>query len=152
MKRKFDEVYDLYAPLLYRIAYTYMKNKEDSEDVVQDVFLKWFHHLSFQSQEHEKAWLIVCCKNICKNNLKKWWKQQNTNEIDIYYRENQKDDFYYISMLPENLKIITYLYYYEGYSSVEIGKILKKSDSTIRSQLQLAKDKMKKMIEGENDE
>lgn len=152
MKSRFDTIYDLYAPMLYRIAFTYLKNKEDSEDVVQDIYIKWFHHLSFQNEEHEKAWLIRCCHNLCKNNLKKWWKQKNTDQIDLYYRKENKDEFYYVSQLPEHLKIITYLHYYEGYTSQEIGRIMEKSDSTIRTQLQQAREKIKEMIEGDRNE
>ena len=60
-------LYDRYAAMLYRLALSTMKNREDAEDVVQSVFEKYVlrPHL-FLSREHEKAWMLRVTMNQCK--------------------------------------------------------------------------------------
>lgn len=149
---RLDEVYQQYAPMIYRLSYTYLHNRDDSEDIVQEVFIKWLKHKNFKDDDHEKAWLIVTCQNLCKNHLKHWWrKNKNIDKYNIEYNDTH-DEFKLITLLPIHLKTIVYLYYYEGYTSQEIGQILNKSDSTIRSQLQTARKKLKNILEEDKNE
>ena len=69
--REFEEKYDQYKTVIYRIAFTYLKNNEECEDAMQEVFLKYLLSApAFESTEHEKRWLIRVTVNYCKNNLK----------------------------------------------------------------------------------
>ena len=55
----FRDVYQTYLPMVYRIAFTYLKNPQDSEDAAQETFLRLMRlEKPLQSQEHCKAWLI----------------------------------------------------------------------------------------------
>ena len=56
---------------LYRVSFMYLKNAHDSEDAVHNTFLKAIETgKRFESEKHEKAWLIRVASNICKNMLK----------------------------------------------------------------------------------
>lgn len=148
---EFSQVYELYADDIYRLCFSFMQNHMDAEDAVQETFLKYYDcEKSFDSKEHLKAWLIVTASNHCKNILKQWWrKRQHLEDYqDIVGRESQMVDemMELVMKLPEKYKTAVYLYYYEGYDSREIAKLLHKPDSTIRTYLQKAKKLLKKQL------
>ena len=77
------EIYDRHVDTVYRICYSFMKNPADTEDMVQETFLRLLSTgKRFENERHEKAWLIVTASNLCKDALKKWWRR-NEN-IDDY--------------------------------------------------------------------
>ena len=62
---------ELYADMIVRISYSYLKRTCDAEDICQTVFLKFLtERRVFDSQEHEKAWIIRATVNACKDTLK----------------------------------------------------------------------------------
>ena len=148
---EFSKVYELYADDIYRLCFSFMKNHMDAEDIVQETFLKYYYSdKKFDNIEHIKAWLIVTASNHCKNVLKQWWRKRQSLEE---YQENSGQDYQMadevmelVMKLPEKYKTTIYLYYYEGYNSREIAKLLKKPDSTIRTYLQKAKKLLKKQL------
>ena len=153
---KFKEIYDRNVDAVYKVSFSYMKNKHDAEDVVQDTFVQLIRkNPQFENEKHERAWLIVTASNLCKNSLKSW-KRKN-EDIEDYeselIEENKQDDTLQIVLnLPEKYKTVIYLYYYEGYSSIEIAKAMDKKESTVRSLLKRGRDILKIQIGGELDE
>ena len=153
---KFKEIYDRNVDAVYKVSFSYMKNKHDAEDVVQDTFVQLIRkNPQFENEKHERAWLIVIASNLCKNSLKSW-KRKN-EDIEDYeselIEENKQDDTLQIVLnLPEKYKTVIYLYYYEGYSSIEIAKAMDKKESTVRSLLKRGRDILKIQIGGELDE
>ena len=64
------EIYNRQVDTVYRICFSFMKNQADTEDMVQETFLRLLSSgVIFQSEEHEKAWLIVTASNLCKDLL-----------------------------------------------------------------------------------
>ena len=62
---------DLYADTILRISYSYLKQTCDAEDICQTVFLKYLtNDCTFDSIDHEKAWIIRTTINACKDYLK----------------------------------------------------------------------------------
>lgn len=150
-EQEFAEIYDMYADDIYRLCFSYMKNRMDAEDAVQETFLKYYRlDKSFDSAQHLKAWLIVTASNYCKDILKQWWRKRKNLEDyqDVIGGEKQMVDemMELIMRLPEKYKTPLYLYYYEGYDSGEIAQILKKPPSTIRTYLQKARKLLKKEL------
>jgi len=152
--QSFEEAYKRYVDMLYRVCFSYMKNAADSEDVVADVFVKLLKcGKGFESAEHEKAWLLRTAVNQCKDRLKHWWnRHENIDDYEhlecvnrIYEDETLKS----VMELPERYKAAVYLYYYEGYSSAEISRILKKPRSTILNHLHEARKTLKGVFENE---
>lgn len=134
------EVYERHVDNIYRLCYSYMRNPEDARDALQTTFLKLLKSgKEFESVEHEKAWLIVTAGNTCKDLLKSWWKKHTVVLDDALTEEITGEEnralLEELMKLPANIRISLYLHYYEGYSSEEIGRFLKKSSGTVRGYL-----------------
>ena len=67
----FDELYQKYGEMLYKIAFLYFGNSHDAEDALQEVFVKALQKLPNGTDEHQKAWLIRVTQNQCKDMLKR---------------------------------------------------------------------------------
>jgi len=150
------EIYDRHKDMVYRICYAYMKNSADTEDIIQEAFVRMIKAgVDFENAEHEKAWLIRTATNLCKNNLRHWWRKRENIEdhTNLQAREFEINDTFKVVMtLPDKYKSVVYLYYYEGYDSVEISKILGKPQSTIRYFLSNARKILREKLGGDFDE
>ena len=152
-----DETYRKYANMIFQVSFSYMKKATDAEDIVADVFVKLIKRgtkfQKFQNEEHEKAWLLRTAINLCKNNLKHWKRKSvNIDEYENLPTENPfhiDDAFKAVMELPERYKNVVYLYYYEGYATAEIARILKKPQSTVRVHLHEARKILKGVLENE---
>jgi RNA polymerase sigma-70 factor (ECF subfamily) len=150
-----EELYKWHSKMVYRVSFSYLKNSEDAKDVVSDIFLKLLQtKIFFQSAEHEKAWLLRATINKCKDFLKSW-RRKNVN-IDDYSDIIEGEDPFKsdevlkaVMDLPEKYKYIIHLHYYEGYTTEEISKMLKKPHSTVRYHLQEARKILKGVLENE---
>ncbi len=145
------EIYQRQKETIYRICFLYLKNPADAEDAVQDTFFKLIKaRPSFESQTHEKAWLIRTAANTCKNALRHWWKKRESIEehCDISGPEdtNTGDVVKAILELPDKYKIVVVLYYYEGYTGAEIANILQKPPSSVRNYLHDARTILRKRL------
>lgn len=124
-KENIEEVYQRHVVMLYRVAYSFMKNGPDAEDMVQEAFVRLLHSgMTFQSPEHEKAWLIVTVSNLCKSALRSPW-QRRTGLDDMAEPPAAADatpdeTLEAVLALPEDYKLPVYLFYYEGYPTAEI--------------------------------
>ena len=155
---QFNEKYYLYKDMIYSIAYTYMKNVTDSDDIVQEVFLKYLNtNEHFKTLDNEKYWLIRVTINTCKTFLTKAWKQKvelDDSKIDV---TQAKDEnlflFDIVYSLPHKYKEVIVLKYYEDLSIKDISKSLKISDSAVKKRLERARNIIKEKynkIKGEN--
>jgi RNA polymerase sigma-70 factor (ECF subfamily) len=145
------EIYDKYAKMIYRLSFSYVKNKHDAEDIISDVFVKLIKSKpDLQNEEHEKAWILRTAVNLCKDRLKR--KSRKHASIDEYENLQAPDaadaDQTLISVmeLPDKYKSVIYLYYYEGYSCEEIAGILKKPHSSVRVHLHKARKLLKEVL------
>ena len=152
-----EEIYRRHFEMVYRVSFSYLKNPSDAEDVTADVFAKLMQkNVSFQNAEHEKAWLIRTAINTCKDNLSHWWRSRA--DIDDYENLHGDEPFHIdetlkvVMELPTRYKDVIYLYYYEGYTSEEIARLLRKPHSTIRNHLREARNLLKGVLENEERE
>lgn len=140
-----------YSNMIYRLAFSMLKNVDDSEDIYQDVIIKYCkHHEELKDEEHEKAWLIRVTINQC-NSLRRlsWFKNRSELDENIPHIDKVKDDVYYaVANLPLKYRTVIHLYYYEEYKISEIANILGEKESTVKSKLKRAKELLKKKIEG----
>lgn len=148
-----DSIRELYLrnfDTLYRVSFMYLKNAHDAEDAVHNAFLKAIETgKRFESEKHEKAWLIRVASNICKNMLKAASRKNeplSDNIPDSCISGDAKELLYALSDLPDNLKIPVYLFYYDGYSSDEIGQMLHITPSAVRSRLQKARELLRNFL------
>ncbi|NLO62420.1 MAG: RNA polymerase sigma factor [Clostridiaceae bacterium] len=157
--RDFEQAYLRNVDTVFRVCFIYLKqSRADLEDAVQDTFLKLIKaDKRFESLEHEKAWLIVTATNTCKNYLKSKWKRDVVLNDQLFSNRGSEDQFSDLDNntviqgvmdLPAKYKTIIYLYYYEGYKTEEIAKLLKKKPATVRNLLHRARGLLRNELEG----
>ncbi|EPZ38884.1 MULTISPECIES: sigma-70 family RNA polymerase sigma factor [Anoxybacillus] len=156
-KEQIQRAMDEYGNMVLRLAYTYMRNEHDAEDVFQDVFIKLYEHMDrIQSEEHMKAWLIRVTANVCKNKLK-WFAYRKVDAYEEWLHSSDVDanDYFEVmsavTSLPTKYREVVHLFYYEGYQTKEIAELLKKRESTVRSLLARAREMLKNKLKGEYD-
>lgn len=149
---------DKYGNTVLRLAYTYLKNQADAEDVLQDVFLSIIEKSpAFNDETHEKAWIIRATINTCKDRLKLYWNKNKCSIDDI--GEMSSNDTYNIDStvldavmsLSEKYRIVVYMFYYEEYSTLEIARLINKNEATVRSLLHRARKQLKTILKEEYD-
>ncbi|MGG1639585.1 sigma-70 family RNA polymerase sigma factor [Paenibacillus sp. FSL K6-3182] len=136
-----------YADMIMRIAFTYLKNNADAQDVCQEVFIKVVKlQKTFELAEHEKAWIIRVTINACKDMLRSSWKRFfspiRDASIPIQHSDN-REVVARVLELDQKYRIVIYLYYFEDYSTAEIAQLLNRNESTVRTQLKRAREMLK---------
>ena len=152
--KQITEIYNRQLDTVYRICFSFMKNTADTEDMVQETFLRLIRSgIVFQSEEHEKAWLIVTASNLCKDNLKKWWrKTENIDDPGLALKQPPFEIDHVLAAvlkLPADQKTAVYMYYYEGYSTADIAAYLRCPQATVRSRLSRARRTLKMKLGGD---
>ena len=147
-----DRAVERYSDMVRRLCMIHLKNYADTEDIFQAVFLKYvLSSVSFENEEHEKAWFIRVTINACKDLLKSFFRSRTVSldEIAEQSSEMPTDDrevLEAVLSLPPKYKDVVYLHYYEGYTAPQISRILGKNVSTIYTRInrsrQLLRDKL----------
>ena len=127
-------VIEQYSDMIRRICLLHLKNQTDTEDVFQEVFLKYvLSSQPFESAEHEKAWFIRVTLNTCKDFLKSLFRHP-TVPFDVLSEEAARVEpenlevLEAVLCLPQKYKTALYLHYFEGYTAKEIGMLLNKKE------------------------
>ena len=163
----FDEVMRHYAPTVWRIAYTRLGSAADCEDVSQDVFVRYFKaNLTFESEEHRKAWIIRCAVNCANSFAKSAWKRHKDDCADLEAlgetaAPNSAEDIFEqterretvlsaVMKLPPKYRTVIHLFYFEDLPTAKIAEVTKTRETTVRSQLSRAREMLKNIL-GEAD-
>lgn len=150
-----NRVMEAYADMVRRICFVHLKNRHDTEDVFQNVYMKYMlYEGSFESTEHEKAWFVRVTINACTDWLrslsrKKWIPLDALAEESATLDDSSKEILEVILKLPEKYRDVIYFFYYEEYTAVEIAKILGKKENTVYTWLSRAKDILREKLGGE---
>ena len=152
--KEITEIYSRQLDTVYRICFSFMKNVPETEDMVQETFLRLISSpVVFQSEAHEKAWLIVTASNLCRDTLKKWWrKSENIDDPTLGLKQPPfeiNEVLAAILELPHDQKTVVYMYYYEGYSTADIASYLHCPHATVRSRLSRARKNLKMKLGGD---
>lgn len=149
--QQFEEKYDAYGAMVYRLAMVYLGRHADAEDVTQEVFVKLlFKAPAFADAEHEKRWLLRVTANLCKDQLRGFWRKKAV-ALEQDYPIDDPDAFGVadaVVRLPERYKAPIHLHYYEGYSVAEIADILRLSQSAVKMRLKRGRELLKLEMEG----
>lgn len=144
-----------YADTVRRLCMIHLKNYHDTEDIFQTVFLKYvLSSIVFESEEHEKAWFIRVTINACRDLLKSFFKSRTVpidelvNTVEELTPDNS-EVLEAVLSLPQKYRDVVYLHFYEGYSAVEIGYILKKNVNTVYTLLRRSKQMLKEKLGGD---
>ena len=147
-----EETVSRQADRLLRAASAIMGCRADAEDVVQDAFVKlWEKQPSFESPEHETAWLVRVTVNLCKSRLRSPWRKKTGPLTEDYPAQTQAQQSLVQSVLalPPKHRAVIHLFYYEGYSTKEIAQLTNQKDATVRQQLTRARRELKLVLEGD---
>jgi len=145
-----EDAIEHFSDTIYRVAMNMLKNEPDTQDVFQEVFLRFVKHKKkFESLEHAKAWFIRVTINCCKDFFR---KQKNHQDLDSAIglqaaAEKQYGMTGYVQELDEKYRIVVHLFYYEQYKISEIAGILKENENTIKTRLSRAKKILKEKWE-----
>ena len=149
---EFNAAYDLYADMLYKIAFLHTADKDESEDILQEVFIKLLYKSpTFKSSEHKKAWLIKTTVNQCKDFLKSSRRKvlPLNDEIlgDELFDERKLDVRNKLLKLDAKYKTVLFLYYYEDYTVEMIATTLSLSKSNVKMRLKRGRELLKNELE-----
>lgn len=139
--------------MVYRIAYRYVKNPIDTDDVFSEVFLSYFKKpRTFESEEHRKAWLIRVTINCAKDFLEKRSQWQQIHEETVADRSVSNADTYMdlhaaIEKLRPEYREIIKLYYLDDLSVKQIAQVLNKNENTVKTHLSRARELLKAYLE-----
>lgn len=140
---------------VFRVAFSYMKNQDDADDITQTVFLKLFKSdIAFENDRHLRSWLIRVTINECKSVFRTpWRKMENLDDYAerlVMPSPRHSGLFTAVMAMPEKYRTIIYLFYYEGYSTDEIAQMLGVPAATVRTRLARGRKKLRNILEEES--
>ena len=137
-----------YGHKVQSLAFVYLKNKYDAEDIAQDVFLTYYRKAPhFLSVQKEKAWLMKVTANKCKSLLRAKYREELPLTEELSYLPPEENSVMLAVLnLEEKYRLPIHLHYYEGYTLEEIAKILHVRFGTVGSLLTRGREKLKVML------
>ncbi len=154
-EHEINRAIELHANTVRRLCMIYLKNYADTEDIFQNVFLKYaLNSVSFANLEHEKAWFIRVTINACKDLLKNFF-HSHTVPLDLIMEQpieippDYQDILEAVFSLPQKYRDVVYLHYFEDYTAPEISQILGKNVNTIYTLLTRSKRILREKLGGD---
>ena len=149
-----------WGPMAYRLALNQTRSASDADDVVQDVFLSLLKDSTrFRDDEHLKAWLIRVTINRCHEMRRSVWHRRvvatdtaNPAFANLEAPEQEllgSEVWSAVGRLPDDMRLIVHLHYYEGYPLEEIARMLDCKPATVRTRLHRARKRLKLDLEQE---
>lgn len=155
-----DYIVSVYSDLLYRTGIMLLKNRQDAEDAVQEVLIRYIKKApAFADSEQEKAWLLRVMINLCKDMLRYQSRRKFVplEEIEEIYSGEEEDMVGHaqeertileqMQTLPRGLRIAMILHCLEGYSEAETAKILHISENAVKKRIWRGRCALKKKME-----
>ncbi len=161
IEKEAEEILDLHGNAILRLALSYLHNKEDAEDILQETMIKFVTvRPDFENDAHRKAWLMRVASNLAKNRID-YNKVRDTSELneeiagevqeDLDNGEEYRAIWDAVRSLPVHQREAIHLFYQEGYSTAEIAVITGRREATVRSDLKRARDKLKELLKEADD-
>lgn len=145
-----EEVIQREKDLVYRLAFSQCHQKDQADDIFQNVMYRYLKRKpTFESLEHEKAWFIRVTLNCSKTSLKSFWnnKIEEIDEQTYIFEKKEIDLTPYLNKLSKKYNAVLYLFYYEGYSTKEMAKLLHIKENNVRVLLTRARNQLRREIE-----
>ena len=161
IESKANRLVEAYADTILRVSYTYLRSTQDAEEICQDVLLKALGRAgSFDSAEHERAWIIRVAINAAKDLLRRQSGRATVALDDIAepvaparateheLEARSESVLERVMALPLEYREAIYLHYYEGYSIKQIAAIVHASESAVATRLSRGRSKLRPALEG----
>lgn len=149
-ERQAARLLDTYGNRILRLAYVYLHNMSDAEEILQDTLLQFLKAgPAFESPEHEKAWLLRVAANLSKNRID-YNRLRAADELSETLAAEEREDLSFVweavKSLPAPYREAVHLFYYEGCSTAEIAALLNKREATVRSDLYRGRAKLREIL------
>lgn len=143
---------EAYADPILRLCLTYSLTREDAQDICQDIFLGLLEdNRQFEDGEHEKAFVLRCAINACKDLLRSAGRRRTVpmDQAERLPAPEREDNPLpeAIRALPRHYGAALYLFYYEGYSLDEIAKLCGCTPAAARKRLSRARKLLAEKLE-----
>lgn len=143
---------ETYSDQLLRLGYSLLNSVPDAQDVCQEVLLKRLDYAgTFESQAHERAWLVRVTINACKNLRRRLWRRRTAALDDVpeqpAFQPEEGGVLEEVQRLPLPDRQVLVLYYYMGYDTNEIGQLLGLRPDAVRARMKRARQKLKAGLE-----
>ena len=150
----FSAAAEQYQDMVYRLSLSQLGNVQDAEDAVQEVFLRLYRQERPPVGDSLRYWLIRVTVNYCRDILRSSLRKRRISLTElaephagpVFDRIEQRELFDAVIALPEKYRTVLHLYYYEGLTAEEIGKLQNRSSGTIRMQLSRARTMLKELL------
>lgn len=145
---EFTKCAEQYIDTVFRVAFSYVKNRADADDIAQNTLVKLYRaDKDFESDAHIKHWLIRVAINECKKTLLSPWRRHEpiedyANTLSFATKEHS-ELFYAVMGLPKKYRLAVFLHYYEDYSTEEISMLLGIPGATVRTHLRRGRQQLK---------
>ena len=135
-----ERIVHAYGDMLYRLCMVMLRSESDAEDAVQETIIKYYQNAPFfESEEHEKAWLIRVATNQCRDILRYRIRHPQIDEEFLSIISCDCSDrgiLEALTALPEKYRLVLTLYYIEEYRIEDIAKIINRTPSAVKMRLQ----------------
>ena len=154
--RLFEALYEQYANDVLRVSYFYLGDRQQAEDVTQDVFIRLLTNAPDLRPGSEKAWLLKVALNRCRDIWRAAWVKRvvlGSPALELTPAPDQMDDrlekqelLAAIRRLPADFRDAILLHYYQGYGITEIAEMLNVPEGTISSRLSRGRKKLEEIL------
>ena len=151
-----EAVIEKYQKMVFGIALSYTCNRVDADDVFQDVFFLYYQkNITFNDENHRKAWLINTAVNYSKKIVGSTWRKktkQYDDSREIAYEFLTDDEnmvFSALSELPQKYRVVLHLFYFQQMTIAEISNALNIKSGTIRVQLLRGRELIREKLKGD---
>lgn len=150
VNRQAERMLTDYGNSILRLAYSYLHNLSDAEEVLQDTLIQFLKTApALEGPRHEKAWLLRVAANLSKNRLD-YNRIRAADELNEELVAEEREDLSFVweavKALPVHQREAVHLFYHEGYTTAEIGRLLGRREATVRSDLRRGREKLKEVL------
>ena len=153
---QFEALYEKYANDVLRVSYFYLGDRQQAEDVTQDVFVRLLQSAPELVEGKEKAWLLKVALNRCRDLWRAAWVKRvvlGSPAMELTPAPDRMDErlerqelMQAIRRLPTDFRDVILLHYYQGYGISEIAQIMKVPEGTISSRLSRGRKKLEEIL------
>ena len=146
-----------YQGAVLRTCYLYLCDRSQAEDAVQETFLKVYRSLdSFRGESSEKTWILKIAMRTCYDMNHSGWSRffnrrvtpEMLPEASVPFTERDDALTQAVMRLPEKLRRVIILYYYQGLGVREIAETLGITQPSVSSRMKRGREKLKAALEG----
>lgn len=150
VNRQAERMLTDYGSSILRLAYSYLHNLSDAEEVLQDTLIRFLKTApALDGPRHEKAWLLRVAVNLSKNRLE-YNRVRAADELNEELIAEEREDLSFVweavKALPVHQRETIHLFYHEGFTTAEIAALLGRRESTVRSDLRRGRAKLKEIL------